>query len=156
MRRRDERRPVRLPRVGDRPAGADSGEDLTIPVFNLEAGDLGFRTLRGRGAATLGVLVILLVEDDLVSRKVEGLTKSLVAKEVSEEPLTRFEKMIGSTFSASLSSGSEDFRFPGEVVETAVRCLALLTYGNRNRIILDVGWDILLINRVACMDAVLS
>jgi hypothetical protein len=57
VRRRWERRPTRLePRVGERPAGADSG-DLEMLRFSLAAGDLGCRSVRGRGEAVREGLV---------------------------------------------------------------------------------------------------
>ena len=78
MRRRDERSPDRLPRVGERPAGADRGLDLAMLVLILAADDLGFRWDRDRGVeAALGVLFseILPVVADLVRKKDDGLTK---------------------------------------------------------------------------------
>ena len=68
---RRERMPERLPRVGERPAGAESGARGTEEVLSLEMGDLGFRVARGRGRgvleADLGAGAAALV------RKSEGL-----------------------------------------------------------------------------------
>ena len=46
MRRRLERMPLRLPRVGERPAGAERGDDFAIDVLSLDDGDLAWRTAR--------------------------------------------------------------------------------------------------------------
>lgn len=80
-----------LPRVGERPAGADLG--VLVPrdalLLSFLAGDLGFRMDRGRDDAPLrGLLIrgmesssLLLgiagVEVDLVRIKEDGLKKSL-------------------------------------------------------------------------------
>lgn len=123
VRRRDERMPVFLPRVGDRPAGADRG-DFVMPVFNL-VGDLGLRCDRDRGVAALGGLAtaMLLALIDLV-RKNDGLARgSLVELLLLSEPFDLLEKSCGSTFSeSSVSKLSAAFRFPGEF-ERAMRKL---------------------------------
>lgn len=123
VRRRDERIPERLPRVGERPAGAERGVDLAMPVLILVVEDLGLRCARGRGVATvLGVLPYETspVVADLV-RMNDGLTKESFEKELLSVPLGRLEKSNGSTFSKSSASKISDaFRFPGDV-EIAAR-----------------------------------
>lgn len=121
------RMPTRLlPRVGERPAGADIGvADLESLLLSFFAGDLGFRMDRGRdGAARTGLLYVELqrpslletagVEDDLVRTKVGALKKSLSRR--SELALERFEKSrAGSTFSkSSTSSRSTALRLLGD------------------------------------------
>lgn len=124
-RRDDERIPDRLPRVGERPAGADKGVDLAIPVLIL-VGDLGFRYDRGRGVVALGALLseTLLVLANLVRMNEAGLMKeSLDGKKLLlSAPLDRLEKMRGSMFSeSSVSTISDAFRFTGDEVEIAAR-----------------------------------
>jgi hypothetical protein len=51
-RRRLERRPLRLLRVGERPAGAESGEGRAMDVLSLVTGDLAWRMVRDRGVAS--------------------------------------------------------------------------------------------------------
>lgn len=112
MRRRLERMPARLPRVGERPAGAERGEDLAMEVLSLATGDLGWRMARDLGepiglegdSAAAGAA--------LVRTKDDGLKKSLEGKE-SAVPLERLEKKTGSTFSKlSTSTMSAAFRLP--------------------------------------------
>jgi hypothetical protein len=69
--------PERLPRVGDRPAGAETAEDRAMLVLSLATGDLGFKIDRGRGIVALGGLKTgkSLVLADLVKTKFEGLMK---------------------------------------------------------------------------------
>lgn len=55
MRRRLERMPERLVRVGERAAGADSGDDLMASMRSLAAGDVGCRVRRGVEAGLGGV-----------------------------------------------------------------------------------------------------
>lgn len=86
VRWREERIPDLLPRVGDRPAGAERGVDLAELMFSFETGDLGLSKDRARGAAALGGLRIetSLALADFV-RINDGLTKeSLGAKTLSE------------------------------------------------------------------------
>jgi hypothetical protein len=47
VRRRLDKIPERLPRVGERPAGAERGDDLEMVVLSLAAGDLGWMVRRG-------------------------------------------------------------------------------------------------------------
>lgn len=54
MRRRLERRPERLPRVGERPAGAETGDDLAA-VFSFARGDFACRVRRGVVAGLTGL-----------------------------------------------------------------------------------------------------
>ena len=101
-----------MPRVGDRPAGADRGDGLTTPVLTLAAGDLGCSKLRARGVAGLGGLTMLPVDDDLVMSTVVGLIKSAKPEELSAA-LDRFENRVGSTFSeSSVSTASAALRLP--------------------------------------------
>lgn len=103
--------PARLPRVGDRPAGAESGGRGT-EVLSLEMGDFALRAGRARGRGVLEV-------DLGLERKSEGLRASLVrlgkeseplAKLKASEPLARLAKREGSTFSQSSSTSSEALR----------------------------------------------
>ena len=88
--------PVRLPRVGERPAGAERGTE----VVSLVRGDLALAVGRGRGRGVLAV--------DLGLRKREGLKGSL-EKAKGSVPLGRLERR-GSRFSASSSTSSEALR----------------------------------------------
>ena len=112
--------PERFPRVGDRPAGAESGGRGT-DVLSLETGDLEFRAGRARGRGVLEV-------DLGLERKSEGLRASLVklgkgsellAKLKASEPLARLAKSEGSTFSQSSSTSSEALRLDAAGVATA-------------------------------------
>jgi hypothetical protein len=81
-----------LPRVGERPAGADLGvlEPLDTLLLSFLTGDMGFKMDRGReGASLIGLLKsetegpsLLLettgVELDFVRTKGDGLKKSLL------------------------------------------------------------------------------
>lgn len=119
--------PERLPRVGDRPAGAERGEDRAMLVLSLAAGDLGFNRLRGRGAAALGALATgkSLVLADLVRKKVEGLMKEPFEGKKLSAPLARLVNSTGSTFSESSDSvTSEAFLFTGDGLEIAALRLA--------------------------------
>lgn len=116
--------------MGERPAGADRGVDLVMPVLIL-LGDLGFRYERGRGVVVaLCVLLLLLLSEtllalaDLVRMNDAGLMKeSLVGKKLLlSAPLDRLEKTTGSIFSeSSVSTISDAFRFTGDEVEIAAR-----------------------------------
>lgn len=53
VRLRLERMPERFPLVGERPAGADMGDDLEMAVLSLVAGDLGWRVRRGVAVAVI-------------------------------------------------------------------------------------------------------
>lgn len=116
-------------RVGERPAGAVSGEGAGAGAlaFNRAAGDLGWRMFRGREAdeSLLGGLLrtsLTAGEDTaLVSVKADGLVK-LLLRSPQRSPFDRFEKSTGATFSElPTSSTSEAFRLMGEV-EIALTC----------------------------------
>lgn len=132
MRRRVFRIPERLLRVGDRPAGAESGEDRATLVLILATGDLGFKIVR-EGVAALGGLATVtgksFVLADLVRMKVGGfMNESLVV--TLSAPLARLENKIGSTFSESSNSVTSDaFRLTGDELEAAVSWLVLLFLG---------------------------
>lgn len=68
-----------LPRVGDRPAGADLGvlEPRGTLLTSFLVGDLGFRMERGRESPSLLPRTVG-VEADLVRMKECGLKKSLL------------------------------------------------------------------------------
>lgn len=68
-----------LPRVGERPAGADLGvlEPRDTLLMSVLAGDLGFRMDRGRDSPSL-LLGRAGVEMDLVRIKEGDLKKSLL------------------------------------------------------------------------------
>lgn len=109
-----------MPRVGERPAGAESGDDLTMPALILAAGDLGCSRLRGRGRVGFE-----LVNAGLSARgaaffriKEDGLRESLEGKKLSR-PLDRLENTDGSTFSKSSVSTSEALRLAPEAGEMA-------------------------------------
>jgi hypothetical protein len=118
------------PRVGERPAGADSGEDLARAVLSLAAGDLGWRKLRGLGHVILdlseppaeaSLFWKLGTEAAFVRINEEGFKKSLEGENKSMAPLDRLEKSRGSTFSkSSVSMASEAFLLTGELTEIAV------------------------------------
>ncbi len=128
VRRRLERMPMRLePRLGERPAGAESG-DLARFVLSLAAGDLGWRSDRGRAEAVRPGLETGSwmsardgAEAALVRTKEDGLTEALPEKKLSA-PLLRLENRTGSTFSkSSISTRSEALRLltgeDGEMAE---------------------------------------
>lgn len=127
--RRLLRMPIRLlPRVGERPAGADMGvAEPRERLLSFLAGDFGFRMDRERGDAPLRGLAkteaeitsLLLgnaeVEEDLVMMNEGGLKNSLL--EPSDElALDLLEnRSAGSTFSKSSTlRQSATLRFPGE------------------------------------------
>lgn len=130
--RRRERMPARLePRVGERPAGAERGDDLAREVLILAAGDLGCRKVRGRWDGLAGLRTSRGdcavtgnegVEAALVKTKGDDLTKSLTGKKLlSTPPFDRLEKRVGSTFSkSSPSTASAALRLPEEWAGTAV------------------------------------
>lgn len=101
-RRRPDRIPERLPRVGERPAGA-AGHDLgvfsTLALLKL---DLAFKIRRGVEAALLGPgrgrALAAGVLSLGVRKKLTGLVRPSLAG-VAEPPLERFAKSSGSTFS---------------------------------------------------------
>jgi hypothetical protein len=118
-------------RVGERPAGAVSGEGAGVLAFKRAAGDLGWRMLRGREVVgnLLGGLLrtSLTIGEDaaLVSVKADGFAKLLLMSP-QRSPLDRFEKSTGAMFSElPTSSTSEAFRLTGEV-EIASACQRLL------------------------------
>lgn len=115
-----------LPRVGERPAGADMGllEVLAKLLATFLTGDLAFRMVRGRDmAADLLKLVEAApsfpasdgADVDFVRTSADGLKKSLPRP--SELTLARLERSrAGSTFSRSLTlKKSVTLRLPGEV-----------------------------------------
>lgn len=137
--RRLLRMPIRLlPRVGERPAGADIGELAPRErLLSFLAGDFGFRIDRGRGDAPLrGLLKTEAeipslplgnaeVEEDLVMMNEGGLKKSLV--ELSDELAFDLleNRSAGSTFSkSSMLRKSATLRFPGD--DSAADSLALV------------------------------
>lgn len=139
--RRLLRMPIRLlPRVGERPAGADMG--LLAPrerLLSFFAGDLGFRMDRGRGDGPFRGLLnteadtpsLLLgnaeVEDDLVTMNEGGLKKSLPAPSALDLLENR---SAGSTFSKSSTlRNSATLRFPGD--DRAAKSLALVVPHHR-------------------------
>lgn len=141
--RRLLRIPMRLlPRVGERPAGADMGElGPRARLLSFLAGDFGFKMDRTRGDApplrgllkTEAEMPSLLlgnaeVEEDLVMMNVGGLKSLLAPSEVL--PFDRLEKRsAGSTFSKSSTlRKSAALRFPGDDNGMAVDSLALFHY----------------------------
>jgi len=144
--RRRERMPMRLdpgaPRVGERPAGAESGVvvvDLAARevLILVEAGDLK-KVVRGRWDGLTGLRIsrgeCKAVEGNdgveataLVKAKGDdGLAKSLTGKKavLSTPPFDRLEKRVGSTFSkSSLSTASDALRLPDGLAGRAVRLL---------------------------------
>ncbi len=133
--RRRERIPTRFEaRVGERPAGAVSGEGATVLVFNRAAWDLGWRIVRGRADAKLllgGALRISWTAGEgaaaLARAKAAGFVKLLWKSFQRSGPFGRFEKSTGAIFSElSESSTSEAFRLTGEV-EMAWACQLAVT-----------------------------
>lgn len=137
--RRLLRMPIRLlPRVGERPAGADMGVvEPRERLLSFLAGDFGFRMDRERGDAPLRGLAKTEaeipslplgnaeVEEDLVRMNVGGLMKSLL--EPSDAlPLDLLEnRSAGSTFSKSSTfRKSATLRFPGDDSAMAADSLA--------------------------------
>jgi len=118
--------PIRLEaRVGERPAGAVSGDGggAVLFAFKSAAGDLGWRTVGGRGADESllgGLLRTSFITGEgvaLVSVKAGGFAKPLPTSPQKSAPLFRFEKSKGAMFSElSTSSTSEAFRLLGEDV----------------------------------------
>lgn len=137
--RRLLRIPIRLlPRVGDRPAGADMGAlEPRDRLLSFLAGDFGFRMDRGRGDAPwkteaempsllLGTAEVVV---DLVMRNEVGLKKSLL--ELSDE--LAFDLLenssAGSTFSKSSTlRKSATLRFPGDDSAMAIDSLVLIPW----------------------------
>lgn len=122
-----------LPRVGERPAGADMGEpEPRDRLLSFLAGDFGFRMDRDRGVAPLrGLLKTSLgnaeVEVDLVIRNAVGLKKSLLSDELAFDLLE--SKSAGSTFSKSSTfRKSATLRFPGDESAMAAGPLALVRW----------------------------
>lgn len=107
--------PERLARVGERPAGAESGGRDT-EVLSLERGDLAVREGRARGRGVLEVDLGLERSEGLVKpgKGSEGLVKvkgsEALVKLKASGPLARLEKRVGSTFSLSSSTSSEALR----------------------------------------------
>lgn len=131
-----------LPRVGDRPAGADMGVlEPRERLLSFLAGDFGFKMDRTRGDAPLRGLLkteaetpSLLpgntgVEEDLVMMNVGGLKNSLL-EPLEELALDRLEnRSAGSTFSKSSTlRKSAALRFPGDDNGMAGNLLALVHY----------------------------
>lgn len=111
-----------MPRVGERPAGAEAADDLVMPVLSLAAGALDWRARREAGVGFLGLRkrreLEAGAEDGVVvlSTYAEGLMKSLV-RSLAVSPLERFAKKMGSTFSESSVSIDSALRLPlGEVM----------------------------------------
>lgn len=113
--------PERLPRVGERPAGAETGDDLVMAVLRRAAGDLGWRVRLGVELCLSGSLAE--VDADaagvegaaaLVRTKEEaGLSRASLRGEAVVVPLERLAKRTGSTFSESSStSRSSALRLP--------------------------------------------
>lgn len=125
-------------RVGERPAGAVSGEGTAALAFNRAAGDLGCRMLRGRAEeSVLGGLLrtSLKAEEEtaLVRAKAGGLVKPLCKSFQRSAPLDRFEKSTGAMFSElPPSSTSEALRLMGEV-EIALACQLPVTVSSTMR-----------------------
>jgi hypothetical protein len=137
--RRRERMPIRLePRVGERPAGAERGDDLAMVVLILAAGAPEVlaerKDDRGRWEGRTGLRMsrgdCTVVKDGtdaaLVRVKGDGLAKSLMGKKVvSTPPFDRLENRVGSTFSkSSPSTASEALRLPEALEGRAVRCVS--------------------------------
>lgn len=135
--RRLLRMPIRLlPRVGERPAGADMGVlEPRDRLLSFLAGDFGFRMDRGRGDApwkTEAEIPSLLlgtaeVVEDLVMRNAVGLKKSLL--ELPDEFAFGLldNRSAGSTFSKSSTlRKSATLRFPGDDNAMAVDSLAMI------------------------------
>lgn len=133
VRRRFERIPEHLPRVGERPAGTESGKDFLKLVLSLAEGDFGWRVLRGveagltglvRERASAGTVMAL------VRTKLAGLTKS-AANGLAVDVLDRLAKRDGSTFSESWKSVDSTFRLPtgveGEAVQQCVNRCAFMS-----------------------------
>ena len=118
-----ERIPERLLRVGERPAGAERGEDLEMEVLILLMGDLGWRMVRVRGEAgrdRVGLVGARRAVGLLVMLKTGALRTSL-EKKLSPAPLDLLAKMDGSTFSKSSSFKSAAFLLAeGEEAAVAV------------------------------------
>ena len=117
MRRRLVRMPGRLPRVGERPAGAEMGDDLVMLVLSLAAGDLGCKVRRGVEVALMGldralVLALVVTPATLVRTKDEGFFRKSLDGVAALEPLLRLAKRRGSTFSESSVSRSSALRLP--------------------------------------------
>lgn len=132
-RRRLDKMPMRLlPRVGERPAGADRGGDLgtRTPGFFI-AKDFGFSIVRGRGSAaalregelgrgsSLGEGATG-APKALAGTKLEALNRSELLfdgtqRPASSEALERLEEKTGSTFSKSSASRSEALRLTGDL-----------------------------------------
>ena len=123
VRRRLLEMPERLLRVGERPAGAERGEDLATDVLILPMGDLAWRMVRERGEVGRDRegLVGARRAAGLVVRLKTGAFKMSLEKKLSSAPLDLLAKMEGSTFSKSSSVSSEAFLLLAGG-EAAVRC----------------------------------
>lgn len=109
-------RPERFPRVGDRPAGAEMGEDLATLVLSLATGDLGCSVRRGVDDETLdGLRIARSMGVAALRTKLAGLTKSWPGV----PDLARLAKKRGSTFSKSSVSSSSALRLPAGVAGEA-------------------------------------
>jgi hypothetical protein len=129
VRRLLERRPERLPLVGDRPAGAVSGEGLEMPVLILvglvmvrREAVVDFDWGRTEMGETAGLALGLVLMMKLAGLKMTSLV------EPDLRGLTRLANMRGSTFSASsFRSRSSAFRLPADEGDgRAVRVLVEL------------------------------
>lgn len=97
VRLRLERIPGRFPLVGERPAGADRGDDLEMLVLSLAAGDLGWMVRRGVAVAVRdGVEVDAAsgLGEAVLSTKLEGLRMPSLAEPL--EPLAALERLAKS------------------------------------------------------------
>ncbi len=99
-----------MPRVGDRPAGAEMGDDLAI-VLSFVNGDFAWRVRRGVDEGLTGL------EQDsargveaALRTKLEGLRP--LAGDEKREPLERLAKVMGSTFSKLSMSTRSALRLP--------------------------------------------
>jgi hypothetical protein len=106
-----ERRPERLLRVGERPARAETGDDLAA-VLSLVIGDFGCKVRRGveEGLTGLDRDSGMAVVEVVLRTKLEGFRP--LAGDEKREPLERLEKLTGSTFSKLLMSSKSALRLP--------------------------------------------
>ncbi|KAH7012109.1 uncharacterized protein B0I36DRAFT_356207 [Microdochium trichocladiopsis] len=109
-----DRSPVFLPRVGERPAGAERAGALIIPVLMRAAGGLGLSKERGQGQLSREELWASLMLADFVIKKREGLMKRFLY-ELSLLSLCRLEIGKGIRFQKSVSTGSVAFRLVDDV-----------------------------------------
>lgn len=116
VRRRVERIPDRLPRVGERPAGAEMGEDLAAAVLSLAMGDLGCRMRRGLVLALTGLTrarTVALGGGVAATALVKTNEETLFSTSWDETPESfarRLTEETGSTFSQSSGARISAFR----------------------------------------------